>query len=133
MIELEGSTCGGSLVKFFFLYKLFPGAYDPEARSMEFNSDLCVSRDDVLNLFFDGVTGIFTWQQRTVRAKQCRCFCPFECAVRSQLANGRTQGTERRTSVSPKQGLNVRCGGASTIMITNVCKHSFSLGSLDIF
>jgi len=58
MIELEGSTCGGILVKFFFLYKLFPGAYDPEARSMEFNSDLCVSRDDVLNLFFDGVTGI---------------------------------------------------------------------------
>jgi len=29
--------------------------------------------------------------------------------------------------------LNVRCGGASTIMITNVCKHTFSLGSPDIF
>jgi len=84
MIESEGSTCGGILVKIFFPY--YGGLY-------------------VLNLFFDGVTGIFTWQQLTVRAKKCRCFCPFECAVRSQLANGRTQGTERRTPVSPKQGL----------------------------
>ena len=74
MIELEGSTGGGILVKFFFLYKLFPRAYDPEARSMEFNSDLYVSCDDGLNLFFDGVTGIFTWQQQTVRAKEYRCF-----------------------------------------------------------
>jgi len=107
MIELEGSTCGEILVKFFFLYKLFPRAYDPEARSMEFNSDQYVSRDDVLNLFFDGVTGIFRWQQQTVRTKQCRCFCPFECAVHSQLAIRRTQGTERWMSISPKQGLTL--------------------------
>ena len=63
------------------------------------------SWDVVLNLFFDGVTGIFAWQQRTVRAKQRRCFCPFERPVRSRLANGHTQGTERRTSVSSKQAL----------------------------
>jgi hypothetical protein len=55
-------------------------------------------RDVVVNLIFDGVTGIFAWQQRTVRAKQRRCFCPFLLAVRSRLANGRTQGTERRTT-----------------------------------